>query len=151
MQRHQKIIVVDDDINILTVFKAIASKKGYGIETFSNPLEALNSLNYSEPDLCIFDINMPDMDGIELLKKTKEKFPYTEVLIISGMATVQNAIEAIKSGAYDLIQKPFVNLELVISIIERALEKRRLVKEIEDLKTQSGQNSTSVELSVDQM
>lgn len=137
MQRHQKIVVVDDDINILTVFKAIASKKGYSIETFSNPLEALNSLNYSEPDLCIFDINMPDMDGIELLKKTKEKYPYTEVIIISGMATVQNAIEAIKSGAYDLIQKPFVNLELVISVLERALEKRKLVREIEDLKTQS--------------
>ncbi|MGC8928289.1 MAG: sigma-54-dependent transcriptional regulator [Myxococcota bacterium] len=134
MQNRARIVVVDDDESVLTVFKAIASKRGYDINAFTNPISAINFINTSEPDLCIFDINMPEIDGIELLKKTKKRYQHTEVIIISGMATVQNAVTAIKEGAYDLIQKPFINLELVISIIERALEKRRLLLEIDTLR-----------------
>ncbi len=134
MRQKDSIIVVDDEESVLTTFKAIAIKKGYHIELFSDPTDALKSIEKQEPDLCIFDINMPDIDGLKLLKITKNRYPFTEVIIISGMATVENAVTAIKEGAYDLIQKPFVNLELIISLMERALEKRRLIKELNTLK-----------------
>ncbi len=128
------IVVVDDDENVLAIFKALSSKIKCDISAFINPLEALSHISLKEPDLCIFDINMPEMSGLELLKETKKKYPHTEVIIISGMATVENAITAIKEGAYDLIQKPFVNIQLIITAIERALEKRRLVREITRLR-----------------
>lgn len=137
MSEQFKIVVADDDENVLKIFEFIANKKGYKISTFSNPADAMEFIMLEEPDLCIFDINMPEINGIELLKKTKERYPQTEVIIISGVATIENAVEAIKSGAYDLIQKPFVNIELVISSIQRALERRGLIKEINRLKEES--------------
>lgn len=132
-----KIVVVDDEETVLSIFEAIAKKRGYNLYTFNNPLKALEYIKLEEPDLCIFDINMPEMNGIELLKETKKVLPQAEVLMISGMATVEDAVKAIKEGAYDLIQKPFANLDLVIGAIERALEKRRLVEEINRFKSYS--------------
>ncbi|MCX7957995.1 MAG: sigma-54 dependent transcriptional regulator [Deltaproteobacteria bacterium] len=137
-----KIVVADDDESVLTVFRAIARKTGYRINVFSKPSESLSYIQREEPDLCIFDINMPEINGLELLKRTKERYPDTEVIIISGLATVENAVTAFKEGAYDLIQKPFVNLDMVISAIQRALEKRRLIKEIARLKELSLSDNT---------
>ncbi|MCX7945313.1 MAG: sigma-54 dependent transcriptional regulator, partial [Deltaproteobacteria bacterium] len=129
-----KIVVVDDDESVLTIFEVIGRKKGFSVFGFTDPISALRHIESEEPDLCIFDINMPEMNGIELLKSTKSRYPDTEVIIISGIATIEDAVKAIKVGAYDLIQKPFSNLELVISTIDRAIEKRGLIREIAHLK-----------------
>jgi len=141
MSDRMRVLVVDDDENILLVFRGICKRKGLEIADFTSPIDAYEYLKSNEVDLCIFDINMPEMNGIELLKKSKAIKRDTEFLIMSGVATVENAVSAIKEGAYDLIQKPFASLEFVISVMDRALEKRRLIREISVLRSQVSQES----------
>lgn len=135
-----RILVADDDESILVVFKGIARKKGYEMFTFSDSQMAAEFLESNEVDVCILDINMPAMGGIELLREIKKRDRHVEVIIMSGMASVDDAVRAMKEGAYDLIQKPFLNLELIESIIDRAYEKRRLVLEVKRLRTLSGRD-----------
>ncbi len=130
-----KILIADDDETILLIFKGLSRKKGYEVFTFSSSESALKFVENNEVDICILDINMPDLNGLQLLKKVKQVDNSIEVIIMSGMATVNDAVFAMKEGAYDLLEKPFSNLELVESIIERAYEKRALVKEIKRLKS----------------
>ena len=141
MSDKMRVVVVDDDENILLVFRGICNKLGYELKEFSSPLIAYEYLKTNEADLCIFDINMPEMDGIELMRRLKGILKDTVFIIMSGVATVENAVSAMKEGAYDLIQKPFSSLEYLISVMDRALEKRRLVKEIDRLRLQLSQES----------
>jgi DNA-binding NtrC family response regulator len=127
-----RVIVVDDDISILRILKQLLKDKGYEVFTASNGNEAIELIFDNNIDLVITDLMMPETDGLEVLRKTKEKNPRTQVIMITGFATLDSAIEALKLGAFDYIRKPFKIAELDVTI-RNAIDKIHLLKSNEML------------------
>lgn len=120
-----RILIVDDEQGIRDLLISEFSKLGYEVFSAINGEEAVSKLQAEKVDVVITDMKMPKVDGLELLKFIKEKTPETEVIIITGYATVENALDAMRSGAYDFIQKPF-NIDELAALVEKALEKTEL-------------------------
>lgn len=123
-----RILVVDDELVVCRSVKKVLEKKGHRVEMTQQGKDALLMIGRTEFDLLIVDLKMPEIDGIGILKKVKEIQPEATVLMITGYPTVETAVEAMKSGAFDYIVKPFSPDELSITV-ERALETRRLKEE----------------------
>ena len=128
-----RILIVDDEQSMLDFLSLMLKKEGYKIITADNGYKAREIIKQEELDLIISDIKMSGIDGIELLKITKEIIPDATVILITAYASTKTAIQALKLGAYDYISKPFDIDELKI-IIEKALEKKRLTEEVDYLK-----------------
>lgn len=129
-----QILIVDDEEIIRTSCMKILGPEGYRLETAADGTEALKRLqNNGAFDLVLTDLMMPDMTGIDLLKKIKEEQPETEVIVITGYGTVKTAIDALKYGAYDFIEKPFTP-EVLLNAVARCLERKRLLLENVKLK-----------------
>src|SRR3989442_11120723 len=120
-----RILVVDDEYEIRELFSEVLSKE-FGCATAGSAEEALERLRESEFELVISDITMPGMSGLEMLPQVKSLSPYTVVVMISGMQTVESAIEALRLGAFDYLMKPF-DLRQVEAVVKRALEHHELV------------------------
>ncbi len=127
-----RVIVVDDDISILRILKQLLKDKGYEVITASDGKEAIELISNSDFDLVITDLMMPKSDGLEVLKKAKNKNSRTQVIMITGFATLDSAIEALKLGAFDYIRKPFKLAELNVTI-RNAVDKIHLIKSNEML------------------
>ncbi|HYA88795.1 MAG TPA: sigma-54 dependent transcriptional regulator [Nitrospirota bacterium] len=123
-----KILVVDDEQSMRDFLAIMLKKEGHDVVTAENGTSALKAVQSEIFDLVISDIKMSGMDGIDVLKTTKEVSPETIVIMITAFATTETAIEAMKLGAYDYIIKPFKVDELKL-IINNSLEKRHLRKE----------------------
>ena len=130
-----KILVIDDEKNIRDIFSLLLEEKGYSVLTAENGQEGLKKANSFSPDVILLDMNMPDYSGIEVLAKIKETKPATAVIIITAFGTIQNAVEATKLGAYDYLEKPVDNDELLL-LISRALEVKKLRREVDELKSE---------------
>ncbi len=126
----REILVVDDNPDIRFLICNILKEKNYSIRSAANYDQAVLEINKKIPDLAIIDIKLDkgDKDGIELLKLVIQKDKFTPVIMISGHATVQVAIESIKKGAYEFIEKPFSS-EKILNYVTRALETAKLKKE----------------------
>ncbi len=120
-----RILIVDDEQGIRELLTIELAKLGHTIDTASNGEEAISKIQSEKYDVVITNIKMPKHDGLEVLDTVKKVSPETEVIMITGYATVENAVEAMKNGAYDFIQKPF-NIDEVIALLEKALEKSEL-------------------------
>jgi len=129
------ILIVDDEKNIRRSLEMICSGEGYGVKTAADGDEALKHLDAGGIDLVLLDIVMPKTDGLQLLKQLHADYPEVTVIMISGQATVQNAVTATKEGAYDFIEKPISKEKLLIAI-ENALKNRRLQRENLELRQQ---------------
>src|SRR4030042_4638300 len=103
---HKAILIVEDDPTVGGSLRLLLKKKGYDILLASNGKEALQLFRHKVVDLVITDVVMPKMDGIELLEAVKGLRPETEVIVISAQGTIGRAAQAIKSGAFDFIEKP---------------------------------------------
>jgi DNA-binding NtrC family response regulator len=125
------ILIVDDEEIVRKSCVRILSSQGYNLESVKNGSEVLKKLQSESFDLVLADLVMPDITGIDLLKKIKEEWPETEVIIITGYGTVKTAVDALKYGAYDFIEKPFTP-EVLINSVERCLEKKKL--EVENIR-----------------
>ncbi len=127
---NREILVVDDNPDIRFLICKILKEKNYSIRSAANYHQAVLEINKKIPDLAIIDIKLDkgDKDGIELLKLVTQKNKFTPVIMISGHATVQVAIESIKKGAYEFIEKPFSS-EKILNYVTRALETAKLKKE----------------------
>ncbi len=112
----QKILVVDDERNMRVALYEALTRKGYEVVVAENGRTALGLMEQNSPDLVITDIKMPEMDGIELLARIKGIAPQLPVIIITGFATVDTAVEAMKLGAFDYLLKPFP-----VEVIEEAV------------------------------
>ena len=121
----KKILVVDDEIGIRQSLKKILEKEGFEVLTASNGEEAFKIIRSDSIDLLISDIRMAGMDGLELLKVCKSVSPYTEVIMITGYASVDTAVDSMKQGAYDYITKPFKKAD-IIKAVQKAIEKQIL-------------------------
>jgi nitrogen regulation protein NR(I) len=124
-----KILVVDDQRTVCYSLQRFLQSEGYNVHTATSGEEALSVLNNLNPDLVIMDVRMPEMDGIEVLRKIKESHPRVQVIMMTAFSTTEKAIHAMKLGAYDYITKPFDNDELLIRVRD-AIKTRELMKEV---------------------
>ncbi|HQG32447.1 MAG TPA: sigma-54 dependent transcriptional regulator [Deltaproteobacteria bacterium] len=121
----KNILVVDDEMGIRQSLQKILEKEGYSVETASNGEEAFRIIRRGDIDLLITDIRMAGMDGVELLKVCKSVSPFTEVIMITGYASVDTAVDSMKQGAYDYITKPFKKID-ILRAVNKAIEKQIL-------------------------
>ena len=126
----REILVIDDNPDIRLLVSNILKDQNYEVRTAANYDQAVYEIQRKLPDLAIVDIKLdkPDKDGIDLLKLINKKNKMTPVIMISGHATVQIAVEAIRLGAYEFIEKPFTK-EKILNYVNRALESTKLKKE----------------------
>ena len=116
------VLVVDDEKNIRLTFSETMTQMGFDTRTASNGEEALTKIQGAEFDLVLLDLRMPGMDGIEVLRRIRERYPKVRVIMITAHGTVESAVEAMKFGAVDFIQKPCTPdeiRELVGKVMER--------------------------------
>ncbi|MDH3359369.1 MAG: response regulator, partial [Desulfobulbaceae bacterium] len=113
-----KILVVDDEQNMRIALYEALSRNGYEVSVAENGQMALEMVEKSPPDMLITDIKMPNLDGIELLRRIKAIRPSLPVVIVTGFATVDTAVEAMKQGAVDYIIKPF-SVEVIEETVAR--------------------------------
>src|SRR5688572_21453233 len=132
-----KILVVDDEESIREFFEIMLKREGYEVATASNGREALDHLRQRPADLVISDIQMPEMSGMELLTAGRELDPDALVIMITAFGWTETAVDAMKLGAHDYIQKPF-KIDEVKIVIRQALEKRTLKLENRQLKKELG-------------
>ena len=127
---HKEILVIDDNPDIRSLVSNILIEQNYEVRTAANYDQAIFEINKKLPDLAIIDIKLDktDKDGIDLLKLVTKKNKLTPVIMISGHATVQIAVEATRLGAYEFIEKPFTK-EKILNYVNRALESSKLKKE----------------------
>jgi two-component system response regulator HydG len=128
-----RILVVDDETGILDTLRILLRNEGFEPHTAHGGKQGLEMLGELAPDVVLTDIRMPNVTGVELLSAARAGFPDTPVILMTAQATLQSAIQAVKEGAYDYIQKPFRNDELVASL-RRAAEHRTLRIENRTLK-----------------
>ncbi len=128
-----KILIVEDDAKIRAILKEILEEKDHEVEEAADGLEGFRKLEQGNFDLCICDIKMPKMDGLEVLEKVKEAGITTNFVVISAHGTIDVAVQAVKKGAFDFLQKPFDLGRLEITL-RNALDKTTLVKETKTLK-----------------
>ncbi len=127
-----KILLADDEQIARENLAYILKKEGYEIVAVESGARALEELAKKEFDLVITDLRMPQVDGMQVLERTKELRPETEVLVVTGYATVNTAVEAMQKGAYHYLAKPYQNEEVRI-LVRKALEKRDLQLRVQEL------------------
>lgn len=128
-----KILVIDDERSIRNSMKDILQYEGHEVVLTENGMEGLVSVKSEKPDIVFCDIKMPKMEGIEVLERIKEFSADTPVIMISGHGTIDTAIEAIRKGAYDFIEKP-LDLNRILITIKNATDKHLLIHETKTLK-----------------
>jgi DNA-binding NtrC family response regulator len=128
-----KILIVDDEENIRLILESVFSDAGYQVETAIDGCNALEKVKKFHPEIVLLDKNMPRMDGMQALQQIKKQYPATVVILITAHGDVGSAVEAMKSGAYDYIEKPFDNDKMLL-LLKRAGEYYRLQAEVSNLR-----------------
>jgi len=128
-----KILVVDDDLSLRQFLSIMLKRAGYECRIASRGEEALQMMEVEPADVVVTDLNMEGLDGMEVLRRVQEAWPRTEVVMITAYATTENAVAAMKDGAFDYVVKPF-NVDELKMILQKAFEKRELSEENETLR-----------------
>ncbi|MEP9410776.1 MAG: sigma-54-dependent Fis family transcriptional regulator [Candidatus Brocadia sp.] len=128
MSKKPNILFTDDEDTFRNIMAKELTRMGYNVICCANGPETLKNMLERDFDVVILDMNMPVMNGIEILKKVKETESTTEVIVLTGQGSIENAVQAIKSGAYDYLTKPCRLSELDV-LLQKALEKRQLNRE----------------------
>jgi len=123
-----KMMLVDDEERYLQTTKKLIEKKGYEVLTAQSGKEALDKLKSQNVHVVILDVKMPGMDGNETLKAIKTLYPLVEVIMLTGHATVDSAIDGLKSGACDYLMKP-ADIDEILEKAIAAFEKRQRLEE----------------------
>jgi signal transduction histidine kinase len=127
------VIVIDDDEIMRLSCQQILVKSGYKVETFGNGHDGIRRIRQVRPPLLVVDIKMPELDGFEVINLVRQIDPDLVIVVITGYATIETAVDAMKAGAYDFLPKPFTPSELRL-IIDRGYERWRLTKEAQRLR-----------------
>src|SRR5665213_2343632 len=132
------ILVVDDDPLVLKVLQTLLVKKGgYHVVTAENGADALAQASKFPPQTVILDMNLPDMNGLEILQKLKTSYPQLPVIMLTGETDLQTAVKAIQQGAHNYLTKPFESDQLIITV-QNAVEKYELLCEMKQLRQKAG-------------
>jgi len=127
------ILVVDDEQGIREVLQDVLSDEGHSVITVEDGFRALEILEEGSVDLVVLDVWLPNMGGIDVLKRIRDGWPEIEVVVISGHANINMAVQAVKIGAFDFLEKP-LSLEKTITVVENALKMEELKRENRTLK-----------------
>ena len=119
---NKRILVVDDDSYVREATEEILRRKNYEVDTASDGKAALAKLDDTDYDLILSDIKMPIMNGMELLDAARTKAPDTHVIMMTAFGTIEDAVEAMKKGAYDYVQKGSADPTEIEIVVERALK-----------------------------
>src|SRR5213075_734361 len=130
-----RILVVDDEPMMSDSLRQHLVEEGYAVDTAASGAEAIDLFDGGAHHLVICDLQLPDMDGLTLLRHMKDAKPATEVIVVTGYGSVQTAVEAIKAGAFYFVEKPF-DFEELLPLAEKALERRELMAETESMRRQ---------------
>ncbi len=133
MTPHERILVVDDEEQMRDLLVKVLERKGYQVSVCGNGADALAFLEREPVDLVVTDVRMPGLSGMEALRAIKELNPEIVVIIMTAFGSIDQAVQAVKEGAYDYINKPFKIDEMLLTI-EKALEERRLRHEVSALR-----------------
>ena len=128
-----KILIIDDEKNICSAIKGILEDEGYDCDYSLNYADGFRKLQENKFDVLFLDIWLPDIDGIEGLKEIKRHFPEIEVIMISGHGTIETAVDTIRYGAYDFLEKP-LSLERIVMIIKHLDDKASLMQDLRSTK-----------------
>ena len=128
-----KILIVEDEESQRGVLKKALEGDGHWVQTAENGRLGQAALKENDFDVCLIDINLPDVDGLTLLKDAKAAEIAASIIVVTGRNTMNNAIEAMKHGAFDYVTKPW-DLEEMSLLVQRALESRKLLNDFHDLK-----------------
>lgn len=125
-----KILIIDDEVSLRQVLRIKLKRSQHHVAEASNGDEGLQILEQQEFDVVFTDLKMPGkLDGLGVLEAIRERYPSTQVIVMTAFATMETAVKALKMGAYDYIQKPFQNIDELEAIVSKCLEKRALLKE----------------------
>ncbi len=130
-----KILFIDDDLQILSIVEQFISRWGFEIKIVSSGKEAMEAIQSDFYDIVFSDLIMPDISGLDVLQQVKKLSPDSEVVIVSGYGTIESAIQAMKLGSYDFLQKP-INFDRFKLLIERIIEKQNLKEENQRIRRQ---------------
>ena len=128
-----RVLVIDDDPGVRDYLEALVSRQGYEVRAVGSGEEALGTLDDSRPDLVTLDVVLPGIDGLDTLRRLKQRLPDVPVVMLSGHGQARTIVEAMRLGASDFLRKPFEVEELELAF-QKALEKRALRQEVERLR-----------------
>ena len=149
MDKHAKILVVDDDENIRNTMKTILEDEGYIVDLAATGSEAIQKTKKSAYNIALLDIRLPDMEGVELLKLIKETVPRTRKIMVTGYPSMQNAIAALNKNADAYLIKP-IDIENLLNIVKEQLQLQENEKEFSEQKVAEFIETRVKELSIDQ-
>jgi two-component system response regulator AtoC len=129
----KKALVIDDDIATLELMKFQLNEEGFSVMTAERGQKGLNFVEENEFDIILTDLHLPDLNGIEMVKRCKEISPDTEIIMVTGFGSMEKAIDATKAGAFYYVEKP-IEFEELFVLIEKAVERKQQAKEIKELR-----------------
>ena len=124
----ERVLVVDDEADILQLLERVCQGAGYTVLTAENGAGARRILEQGFVNACVLDLRLPDAHGIEILRYAKQLHPDCQVIILTAHGDLETSIEALRLGAYDYLQKPLLDLQLIPVVISRALERQALAQ-----------------------
>src|SRR3974390_2881763 len=132
-ENRARILIVDDELIKRSVLEDELCAVGYSVVTASNPLDAAQELAKSSFDVVVTDIRMPGQDGLSFLREIKKQKPTQAAIVMTAYGSIETAVEAMKIGAFDYLQKPFSTEELILKL-DKLLQYERLTSENEALR-----------------
>lgn len=138
-----KVLIADDEPRIRKIVSLLLAQEGYEVKTVTNGKEAVSEATLFQPDVILLDQQMPVMTGTEALEKIQAVRPNQVVILVTAFGTISLAVDAVKKGAYDFIEKPFDNDDLLLKV-KRAMEHSRLKGELRQLKKRLGEGERPI-------
>src|SRR4029079_18938096 len=128
-----KALVVDDDKVTLELLSFQLQSEGFETITAERGTKGLEYVRENDFDILLTDLNLPDISGIEMVKRSKEISPQTEIIMITGFGSMEKAIEATKAGAFHYVEKP-VDFDELFLLVQKAVERKQQTREIQELR-----------------
>lgn len=138
MQRG-KVLIIDDDPDVLKICERLLSSEGYELKTALRGDAGLQAFSEDTFDVLLVDLRLPDISGMDVLREVRRRSPDTEVIVMTAFGTIEKAVEAVKLGAYDFVTKPFETIERLILAVQKAVERRALIKKARELEQTLGE------------
>ncbi len=129
-----KILIVDDEANARTALQELLREEGYDVASAADPFKALGKIEETIPEVVLTDVRMPGMDGISFMEKVRANWPDVVFVVMTAFGSIDAAVEAVKRGAENYLQKP-LDLAVLSAVVERAFEKARLLREMQSLRS----------------
>jgi DNA-binding NtrC family response regulator len=145
MKETRRILIIDDERPILLTLEALLGRYGFETETAGTAAAGLKALKNKSASLVLLDLQLPDVQGLEILDQIKAERPEMPVIVLTAHDTLNNAIESIKRGAYHFVSKPYAPEEL-LSLVEKALEKQSLLRETQKLRARTEELEKRLEI-----